>query len=131
MGNIAKGAWEEQSQVGWIYVAQGRLSKKWGEAQGKYYYAKPDLQSRKDCSVLNWMKTMISALCDMSLTMWKNRCDSLHGRTQEETVQKRRNKLRKKIEWCFCNQRLIPVKHHRIFQIDVETLCTKRSPYMI
>ena len=71
---------------------------------------------------------MILALCDMSLIMWKNICNSLHGRTQEEKLQKRRNKLQKEIEWCFCNQRLIPVKHHKILQLDVKTLCTKRSP---
>lgn len=64
----------------------------------------------------------------MSLIMWKNICNSLHGRTQEEKLQKRRNKLQKEIKWCSCNQRLITVKHHRTLQLDVETLCTKRSP---
>lgn len=54
IGNIVKGSWEEQDQIGWTHVAQGRLSKKWGEAHGKYYYANPNLPSRKDFSALNW-----------------------------------------------------------------------------
>ena len=101
------------------------------QAQGKYYYANPDLRDKKYLSPLNWTKTMISALCDMSLTMWKNRCDSMYGRTKEEKEQKRRDKLRAQIERCFSNQRSIPVQYHRMFQVSIDILCNKRSSYYL
>ena len=116
IGKAVKLAWEEQEQIGWIQVAQGRLSKKWGKAQGMYYYANPDLRGKKYYTALHWTKSMISALCDMSLAMWKNRCDSLHGRTKKEQLQKRRDKLKSKLEWCYRHQRLIPTQYHQMFQ---------------
>ena len=48
-------------------------------------------------------------------TMWKNRCDSLYGRSEAEKVQKQRNKLRKQKERCFLNYQQIPEKHHYLF----------------
>ena len=79
IGQLAKKAWKEQELIGWMHVAQGRLSKTWGEAQGVYYKMNPELRSKKYLSPLNWTKVMIGALIDMSLTMWKNRCGSLYG----------------------------------------------------
>ena len=36
--------------------------------------------------------------------------------------------MRKQVGWCYRNRRLIPDKHHGLFRLDIETLCTKRSP---
>ena len=115
IGRLAKKTWKEQELIGWMHVAQGRLSKTWGEAQGVYYEMNPELRSKKYLSPLNWTKVMIGALIDMSLTMWKNRCGSLYGRSEAEKVQKQRNKLRKQIEQCFLNYHQIPEKHHYLF----------------
>ena len=108
IGQLTQQAWQEQEGIGWVQVAQGRLSKKWGEAQGVYYAMNPSLKGKKYFTPLAWTKTMVGALLDMSLTMWKNRCDSLHGKTKGEQVQKKRNKLRKQIERCYRNFRQIP-----------------------
>ena len=92
LGEIVKRAWESQEAVGWVHLAQGRFSKLLGEAQGLYYQMNPDLKVKKHLTGLNWAKVMIGALIDMSLAMWNNRCDSLHGKSEEEKVQKKKDK---------------------------------------
>ena len=84
IGGIAKQAWKEQEALGWINVAKGRLCKKWGEAQGEFYRLHPELRLRKWCSSFTWTKKMMAALLTMSLQMWKDRCECLHGRTGKE-----------------------------------------------
>ena len=54
---------------GWLNVAKGRLSKKWGEVQGIYYQLHPDLKSKRWCTTQKWMKSMIRAFVEMSLHM--------------------------------------------------------------
>ena len=49
IGQLTQKAWKEQEGIGWVQVAQGRLSKTWGEAQGVYYAMNPDLNGKKIC----------------------------------------------------------------------------------
>ena len=74
---------------------------------------------------------MIGALVDMSLAMWKNRCDSLHGRTKEEIIKKKKEKLRDKLKWCYRNSHKNPERHHNLFKMDVDTLCKATSLYYL
>ena len=62
IGTIARQAWEEQQKIGWINVAKGRLSKKWGTAQGFYYQMHPELKTKRWCTPQKWMKNIIRAL---------------------------------------------------------------------
>ena len=117
--------------MGWVHFAQGRFSKFWGEAQGLYYQMNPDLKVKKHLTGLNWAKVMIGALIDMSLAMWKNRCDSLHGNSEKEKVQKKKDKLKGKLEWCYNNSHKIPEQYHILFRKDINTLCQSRSPYYL
>ena len=68
---------------------------------------------------------------EMSLKMWKNRCDLIHGCTEQEKLQKRREKIKKQVLWCYNNRHLIPFQHHPLFRINVNELCKARSPYYL
>ena len=103
LGLLVKQAWTEQESVGWINVAKGRLCRKWGEAHGRYYNMHPDLRTQKWCTSQIWMRRMIGALLDMSLAMWKNRCDCLHGHSKSEQAAKRKEKIKDKIFWWYNN----------------------------
>ena len=61
------------------------------------------LKQKKHMTGLKWTKVMIGALIDMSLVVWNNRCDRVHNRTKEDKVQKKKEKLRDTVEWCFRN----------------------------
>ena len=77
------------------------------------------------------MKSIIRALVEMTLTMWKHRCDCLHGHTQQEQLAKLKAKLKEKVEWWYLNRRLVPESSQYLFRIEQERLLEKRSPYYI
>ena len=129
IGELVKQAWCDQEALGWVNVAKGRICRKWGDAQGQFYKEHPDLCGRKYCTSFNWTKHMVAALLEMSLKMWKNRCDCLHGYTQKERLEKRRKKLKDKVEWCYRHRRNIPAHCQYLFRIDLLTMCDSRSPY--
>ena len=131
LGETARKAWSDQASLGWINFAKGRLCKKWGEAQALYYKERPDLREKKYYTAASWSKQIVAALVDMSLAAWKNRCDCLHGHTQAEKLQLKRDKVRKRIEWCYQNKRKLPEKFHYLFKVDVEEMCNNRSPYYL
>ena len=45
--------------------------------------------------------------------------------------QRRRNKLRQKIDRCYRDYRQLSEKYHHLFQHSVEKLCTTRSPHYL
>ena len=57
IGQLASKAWKEQEEIGWIHVAQGRLSKQWGEAQWAYYVMNPELKEKKHMAPLKLDKS--------------------------------------------------------------------------
>ena len=109
-------------------MAKGRLCRKWGEAQGQYYAMHPDLRTKKWCTSQIWMRRMIGALLDMSLAMWKNRCDCLHGHSKSEQAVKRKEKIKDKIFWWYNNRRSIPESGQYLFRIEETKFIESRSP---
>ena len=67
----------------------------------------------------------------MSLNMWKNRCKCLHGHTTTEQTMINRQKLMRKIKWCYRNKNNIPEQQQHIFSIDMEKLCKSKSPFYL
>ena len=89
MGLIIARAWEEQEEIGWEQLVKGRISKKWGMAQNIYYQSHPDLRNQKRYSQKSWEKRTIKSLVEISLGLWKDRCEILH---RQENVDKNQNR---------------------------------------
>ena len=47
MGTMVQDAWKEQEAIGWDNILKGRLNKKWGYAQAKYYQLNPHTSDSK------------------------------------------------------------------------------------
>ena len=52
-------------------------------------------------------------------------------KTEEEKVQKKKEKIKGKVEWCYNNSHNVPEKFHVLFRTDIDTLCQSRSPYYL
>ena len=131
IGAIVQQAWDDQEAVGWVNVAKGRLCKRWGVAQELFYQMHPDLRHKRWCTSAQWMKRMVGALLDMSLQMWKNRCDCLHGQSKQEQIKKRKAKLQKRVEWWYRHRHIVPEAGQYLFRTQWEQLCRARSPYYL
>ena len=51
--------------------------------------------------------------------------------TTKEKVQKKKNKLREKVKWCYRNSHKIPERYHILFRMDISTLCDTQSVYYL
>ena len=93
MGEMGALAWQEQSQIGWDHMLKGRLSKTWGRMQQWYYRQHPELRDKKGLTGAGWMVRMINSLTTMTLTMWQHRCGCMHGHTEHEKKQRKKDTL--------------------------------------
>jgi len=90
VGRLTHIAFFEQEQLGWEQALRGRLSKKWGEAQGCYY------AERHEATHLTgdvWMTKVINALWEYSKAIWMERNEAYHGADDQETQLKRSDDL--------------------------------------
>ena len=78
-----------------------------------------------------WMKSRIKAIVEMTLQMWENRRDCLHGHTTQQQMAKRKAKLKGRVEWWFLNRHLVPETSQYLFRIGEEQLYEKRSSYYL
>ena len=84
-------AWEEQRAIGWDQILKGRISSKWGKAQGMFYMSNPTTRQEKYLTPEVWTRKTIAALLRFTLGLWTDRCNALHG-IDDAANKKKRNK---------------------------------------
>ena len=127
IGTLIHQAWDEQKQIGWFNLLKGRLSKKWGEAQEKFYRQHPDTRTSKHHTGLGWTIKMIQIITTMSLAMWANCCGCLHGHDVKEKNAKEKEKIQITVQKCYQKCRTLPSTYKYMFSIPVSELIKNRS----
>ena len=126
-GQLGKEAWGEQRRIGWSNLAKGRLSKKWGRIQQRYYSAHPDYCHKKCCTGTVWAVRMIKELTNMLLNMWAHRCGCLHGHTKQDKKKRAKDMLGETIRKCYQRRGSVLIDHQDIFDQPVDILVSQRS----
>ena len=98
MDNLVKEAWEEQHLIGWDQLLKGRISSKWGKAQGLSYGNNLHTRHEKHFTEQVWVAKVIASLLRFTLGLWKDRCDVLHGANLEERNRIKRDKTLGKLK---------------------------------
>ena len=123
-------AWVEQKAIGWDQVLNGRLSKKWGWAQGKYYSNNPDTKDQNHFSVQLWMKSTVGSFLNFSLELWKDRCGIMYGVTMEEKRKILKLKIVKQVNNNYKNKDKVSTDSYHLFDEPVGILCMKKTQYL-
>ena len=117
-------AWDEQEAIGWLQLAKGQLSKKWGLAQQEFYKEHPDTRGKLIFSRRVWMANTVISFLNYSLGLWKDRCTILHGIDNKDNKAKEKEKLRETITACYRRQHEVAEDHRDIFSDTVQSLCS-------
>ena len=107
-----------------------RLSRKWGEAHNLYYQMNPDTKDKTYFNQKVWSKAAIKASLDMSLGMWDNRCNVLHGRTEDEKRKIKQDKILGKAQQCYNQQDRVLEHDIHVFTGEMETLENSGTLYL-
>ena len=75
-----------QNNIGWTCFLKGIVSKKWGEAQEKYYR---EQKMAHEFNKQRWCNKLTSLLADFQRTLWNNRCNIVKLEN-EVTLEKRK-----------------------------------------
>ena len=126
---MAKMAWQEQRDIGWIHMLKGRLSKTWGMIQHRFYKEHPDLKDKKNCTGLSWTIRMMKELTGMLLEMWANRCGCLHGHTKAEKKLRKRAAIERKVRKCYGRREEVLREHQDIFEQPLEEMVKQRTTF--
>jgi hypothetical protein len=89
---VTMAAFKEQSILGWDQLLCGRLSKRWKEA-----YSQVHLLQHHRVNKDQWSTKLVTLLPNFSLTLWRFRCNLLHGRTTVEAHQLQQQTLRNQV----------------------------------
>ena len=70
--------------IEWHQILKGRISSKWGKAQGLFHGNNPTTRKEKHFTVEVWVSTTIKSLLHFTLDPWKDRCDTIYGANKAE-----------------------------------------------
>ena len=84
LDKLVKAVWEEQEKIGWEQIMYGRISSKWGQAQSLFYDSNPDTRLVKHFTREVWVHKTIGSFLLHTEGLWNDRCDCMHGATEEE-----------------------------------------------
>ena len=124
-------AWEEQRLIGWDQILKGRISTKWGKAQGLFYGNNPTTRKEKHFTAEVWVSKTIASLLRFTLGLWKDRCDTLHGATLVERQRMKRDKIMDRLKLCYIQRDTIPECYRYIFRDAYETIGKKSTQYLV
>ena len=86
---------QEQDEIGTVNFLFGRISKKWREIQRKYllhYFPS------KNYSADVWIRRVIAQIYRVTQSLWKYRCEFVHGVESVLTSNREKKPYRKKLE---------------------------------
>ena len=131
MDNLVKEAWAEQRLIGWDQILKGRLSSKWGKAQGMFYGINHHTRHEKHFTEQVWVAKVIASLLRFTLGLWNDRCEVLHGANLEERQKIKRDQILGKLTNCFAARETIPECYRYIFKDSYEELGRKSTQYLV
>ena len=119
-------AWQEQRAIWWGQLFKGRLSSKWGEAQGCYYKDNPDTRDSNHFSARTWSSKVIGKLIEIALELWDTRNKVLHGITIEEQNKIQRLQAIQTVTRKFLEgNRSLRASYPRLYMETCQKLCDK------
>ena len=101
---------QEQTAVGWDHVFQGRITKKWAEAQQSYYDGFPKVKGRDGAA---WSRKILCEVFTHWNKLWDVRNEDLHGK--DTTSQARASK-----EQAFRELDLLYALKNKVLQRDTQ-----------
>ena len=131
LGTMVRDAWKEQEAIGWENILKGRLSKKWGYVQAKYYQLNPHTSDSKKYSGESWMRKTVKALLQYTLGMWNTRCKVLHGENETEQLKKRKEAAVMQVRSYFAQTGDIIEEFQYLFDEGGEVICGKTLQYIL
>ena len=92
---------QDQKEIGWDNFFKGRISKRWGDIQDRFFVALdlPDCQAYK--TGLWWASNVIRQIIYFSLNSWQIRNDALHKDKVQTTYNEERKELRCRVRWWY------------------------------
>ena len=88
-----RAAWKSQRTIGWENILKGRISKLWGKVQALYYENNILLHDSKQYLESGWMSETVGSFIDLTLGLWTERYNILHGSDITEFKQKKKEKM--------------------------------------
>mmetsp|Transcript_7234 Transcript_7234/g.10503 ORF Transcript_7234/g.10503 Transcript_7234/m.10503 type:complete len:666 (-) Transcript_7234:216-2213(-) len=127
---LATAAYAEQTKMGWGQLLRGRMSKLWGEAVAKYNNG----SNFKETSN-RWSKLIIWSLWKVSLGLWTNRNEVLHGKTLTEQEQRKQEAVNTTIQEAYQiydqENSIVAAADRYLFAQPVEELILKQYQYKL
>jgi hypothetical protein len=77
--NVVNQAFHNQVVIGWMNFLRGHISYQWHNA-----YCELHARGNRSVDGSLWASKVVAAVLNYSLSIWKFRCDLLHGTTVEE-----------------------------------------------
>ena len=72
-----------------------------------FYMNNPYTRAVKYFTAEVWVATTIKSLLKFTLSLWTDRCDVLHGATEEERKMIRKKRTAKKVERCYSDKNML------------------------
>jgi hypothetical protein len=127
---LVREAWDEQELIGWDQILYGRISSKWGKAQGIYYDSNPDTRSKKYYTREVWVHKTIGSFLFHTLGLWNDRCDCMHGATDEEKKKIMKDRAVKRVVKMYEERGNIKEEFEYMFQEDIADICKRSTQYL-
>ena len=80
-------AFNSQKRIGWDQFMRGRISLDWKNVISLYY---SERRPGNAFTPEQWMRTTIDAIWNFSMTLWRQRCASYHGKNGIDTIERQR-----------------------------------------
>jgi hypothetical protein len=117
---------QEQNEIGWNQVVQGRISKTIIKVQNDHVEANKHITKvHRDPN--RWLQKIIIALWSNTTTIWKSRCEEKYGKDREDQRRIRSKKLRARIEECYKKRHLLLHEDQKLYKVGMHSLITKNS----
>ena len=124
----------EQDKIGWTHMFQGRLSKKWTQAQREYLKSVPEIASVKhgiDKHIDTWRVSFLMSLIQFGLDLWEARNQNVHGKTTQDQRIIRRQKAIAKVKKLFSQgQDSVPSYQANLFKMHESNRIRSRTTQM-